>query len=68
MNQPSTEPEYTVETSKRGPHQEILPITNLQEVEAELALLSREVGMSIDILERIRDSVDVLQRSVSRQV
>ncbi len=40
---------------------------NLDQVGAELALLSKELTMSVDILRKIRDSVLVLELSVQVQ-
>ncbi len=71
MKGSSTVPEYSVEE-----WQEILPtgnglrrssIRSLVEVEAELALLSKELTMSVDILGKIRDSVRVLEQSLGEQ-
>ncbi len=42
-------------------------ICNVQEVEAELALLSKELTMSVDILGKIRDSVYELELSLGAQ-
>ncbi len=68
MNQYSTTPEYSVVESEKilhmGKRQVCAHTTSYQEVEAELALLYKELAMSVDILGKIRDSVLVLQLSL----
>ncbi len=67
MNQYKTEPEYILEQSEKMHLTEKQPgylIRDYQEIKAELALLSQELNMSVDILGRIRDSVRVLELSV----
>lgn len=64
---PSTRPEYSVAESVETPPMEkhrSCSDLNFEEVVAELALLSREVTMSVDILERIRESLDRLQQAL----
>ncbi len=69
MNQYKTTPEYSVEESVKIPPMEskldnLGRRLNYQEVVAELALLSQELTISVDILGKIRDSVRVLELSL----
>ncbi len=69
MNQYSTEPEYSVVVQSG----KIIPFTVpskdtmlicMDQVAAELRLLSKELSMSVDILGKILDSVRVLEQSL----
>ncbi len=67
-----TEPEYTVEESleKMLPSTVQLEDTKsrcMVQVQAELRLLSKELTISVDILGRIRDSVQELEQSLEEQ-
>ncbi len=71
MNQYSTEPEFSVEELVKTPHmvkQLVSSARNYQEVEADLALLSVDLDSVFGILEKIRDSLLVLELSVQEQV
>ncbi len=65
-------PEYSVVESREtlhmvnGLHLSNTVLDYLQ-VEVELALLSKELTMSVDILGKIRDSVHVLEQSLREQ-
>ncbi len=71
MSQYSTEPEFSVEVLEKTHHStaqsKAIRLVSLVEVEAELALLSKELTMSVDILGKIRDSVLVLGLSLGEQ-
>ena len=68
----SPEPEYSVVESGKTLHMVSKPLcsstTSYLEVEAELALLYKELTMSVDILGKIRDSVLVLELSLQERV
>ncbi len=68
MNRYSTEPEFTLEQSEKIALMESQPVylsrTSWDQVVVELRLLSKELNMSVDILGKIRDSVQDLERSV----
>ncbi len=71
MNQYSTEPEYTVEESEKIPHMESKQDSSGQDytaVEEDLHLLYHQLGISIDILGKIQDSLRVLGQSLREQV
>ncbi len=68
MNQYKTEPEFMVEESEKTLHM-VNHLRNsstilLDGAVVELRLLSKELSMSVDILEKIRDSVLVLEQSL----
>ncbi len=68
MNQSVGVPEYILEESEKTHLTEKQPgclIRDYQAVQADLALLYQELNISVDILGRIRDSVRVLELSVS---
>ncbi len=73
MNPLSTEPEFILEKPLEKMHLFTHPLKDIEsksmvQVVAELRLLSQELTMSKDILEKIRDSVLVLQLSLEEQV
>ncbi len=71
MNQYSTEPEFTVEELVKTPlmvNQLVSTNRDFSSVRAELALLCQELTISVDILGKIRDSLVVLELSVSEPV
>ncbi len=67
MNQPDTTPEFILAElpgiRRMGNGQHHLD-TQLDSVAAELALLFKEVSMSVDILREIANSIHVLQQSL----
>ncbi len=67
MNQYATVPEYTVQDMPETVPTGSLPNSNrldLVQIAAEVALLSKELDISIVILGKIRESLEVLQHSV----
>ncbi len=70
MNQYKTEPEFILEESEK-----IHPMVNKLDslgrnymaVQADLALLYQELSISTEVLEKIRDSVQVLALSLREQ-
>ncbi len=72
MTQCSREPEYILEENSERMHPFIhqsnrMATRSITEVVAELRLLSQELNMSVDILQRITSSVHALYQSVSEQ-
>ncbi len=70
MNLQSRVPEYSVEELERTPHMvngQVCTNRNYREVTAELALLSKELKISTDILGRIQNSLHVLVQSLGEQ-
>ncbi len=69
MTQYSTEPEYSVEEKSERMHPSIaqsrdIKLRYMDQVVAELRLLSKELDISVDILGRIRDSEHALLQSL----
>ncbi len=65
MSHETNSPEYLLEkTSQLWDHSGILVPKSLDQVQAELRLLSTELAISVDILGRIRESLAMLEQSL----
>ncbi len=72
MKLSSTEPEYSLENPLERTSHFIVQSKDMEsrcmvQVQAELRLLSRGLSMSVDTLEKILDSVLVLEQSLEAQ-